>query len=344
MMVPAARLFKEHFPDTVLDLLTSAEAAPLFEKETLFDQVLIFKNNWFIKSATGSRWKEVFTLWRRLRKNRYDAAVDFRGDLRTILLMSAAGIPERAGYTRTGGGFLLTRAGKFEKEAHQEQLNLALLKFFDLEAEAGVRAPFRIAEEEKESFWEGSGRGILLQTSPILVVHAGAGRPEKVWETAKFRRVVEKMLADKLGQVILIGTEADKKAFGEIKYNHAHLTDLRGKTGLRELLVLLSAADIFVGTDSGPAHLAALQGTRVVSIFKGPNAPAVWHPLAAKLYLVTHPDPCPACGASPCPRRAQACLETISARRVYEALLEAWRDTLLDYPFVRAVQPSLEEF
>ena len=324
MLAPAVRAFKARFPGAALDLLTSPEGALLFEKEDFFQNIHIFKSNWFctapfagrnsggtILNSTLCYLNGIKYCVPRLRKSKYDAAVDFRGDLRTITLMKMARIPERIGYPRTGGHFMLTRVGRFEQGLHQVKLNLVLLSCFGIPGSAEViSAPFRATEEEKKNFWEGAGRGILLQTLPIIVVHPGAGRSEKVWETAKFRRLVERMIKDKLGQVVLIGTDSEKKAFGEIKHEHVHLTDLRGKTSLRDLLVLFSAADIFIGNDSGPAHLAAAQGARVVSIFKGPNDPKVWHPWARKLYLIRDPEP-------------------ISARRVYEAVLEAWRDNLL---------------
>ncbi len=344
LMMPALRAFREKFPQIRLDILTTPEGAALLQQENLPGTILVFENGWFRKTSFWKRWSEALRLTAKLRANHYDAAVDFRGDLRTIVLMALAGIPERVGYGMTGGKFLLTRTGRYWHDLHQVHLNMALLGFFGLESRAVLPEPFQISEDEKKNFWSGSGRGILLKSMPLIVVHTGAGQPEKIWEKHKYRRLVERMLKDRLGHVVLAGTEAERPAFGEIQPGHAHLTDLRGKTSLRELLVLLSAADIFVGGDSGPAHLAAAQGARVVVIFKGPNAPEIWHPWAKKLYGVRHPVPCPACGREKCPRRKQACLETIPARQVYEALLEAWHDTLVEYPLLPPVQPALEEF
>jgi len=344
MILPALRVFKESFPQVAMDVLTTPEGAELLRYENLARTVFIFKNHWFRKSNVLNRWVELRRLRKELRGNAYDAAVDFRGDLRVIRMLASCGIPERIGYPMTGGSFLLTRVGRYWADMHQVHLNRALLSFFGIQCEAVPRKPFTVSEDEKKMFWSGVGRGIPCGVKPLFVIHIGAGRPEKTWETLKLRRLADRMLKDGLGHLVLVGTEAEKTLFGEIKNPHKDLTDLTGKTSLRALLVLLSAADIFIGGDSGPAHLAAAQGVRVVSIFKGPNRPEVWHPWAEKLYLVKPPEPCPACGAAPCPRRKSVCLETISVKQVYNAVLEAWHDALMNYPKQPVIQPGLEEF
>jgi ADP-heptose:LPS heptosyltransferase len=45
-----------------------------------------------------------------------------------------------------------------------------------------------------------------------------------------------------------------------------------GKTGLRELAALAALSDLFITTDTGPMHLAAAAGARVLALF-GPTAP-----------------------------------------------------------------------
>lgn len=344
MAVPAMRAFKDAFPDVLLDVLTSTEGQSLLKQEPWIHQVLVFENHWFRQSPLLARIRELRQLKQKLKANHYDAAVDFRGDLRMIHLMTRCRIPERIGYSMTGGGFWLTRVGRYWKDMHQVDLNRALLGFFGMASVEASAVPFSVRDDESQVFWGSLGRDIPRGSKPLIVMHGGAGRVEKTWETAKFRRLSERILKDRLGHLVFIGTEAERGVIGVVHHAHAALTDLRGKTSLRDLLVLLKAADVFIGGDSGPAHLAAAQGARVVSIFKGPNAPEVWHPWTRKLYLVMHPKPCPACGSNECLRKNKNCLETLSARQVYQAVIEAWRDSLASYPIQPSVQPSLEEF
>jgi ADP-heptose:LPS heptosyltransferase len=48
--------------------------------------------------------------------------------------------------------------------------------------------------------------------------------------------------------------------------------DLVGRTSLLQLLELLRRARLFIGCDTGPMHLAAAAGTRVLALF-GPADP-----------------------------------------------------------------------
>jgi heptosyltransferase III len=55
--------------------------------------------------------------------------------------------------------------------------------------------------------------------------------------------------------------------------------------GLPELARVLSGAAVFIGHDSGPAHLAAQLGVRTIAIF-GPTDPAVWSPVGPAVRVV----------------------------------------------------------
>ncbi len=58
---------------------------------------------------------------------------------------------------------------------------------------------------------------------------------------------------------------------------------------LSDLIGLTAAADLFVGNDSGPAHVAAAVGTPTLTLF-GPTNPAIWRPLAPHSHVVRAPD------------------------------------------------------
>jgi len=57
---------------------------------------------------------------------------------------------------------------------------------------------------------------------------------------------------------------------------------------LSEIKQLLSAASLFIGNDSGPAHMAAAFGVPVVAIF-GESDPAIWGPWKTPSGVVTSP-------------------------------------------------------
>jgi ADP-heptose:LPS heptosyltransferase len=54
---------------------------------------------------------------------------------------------------------------------------------------------------------------------------------------------------------------------------------------LVELASIIATADVYVGNDAGPTHLAAALGRPTVAIF-GPTPPSVWRPLGENIHVV----------------------------------------------------------
>jgi len=92
---------------------------------------------------------------------------------------------------------------------------------------------------------------------------------------------------------------------------------------VRELAALIQAADLFLGHDSGPMHLAAAVGTPCVAIF-GAASPLQWSPHGEGHRVVAPGMPCEECV---CPDRCvppnpyhMYCVRRITEDRVREAL------------------------
>jgi ADP-heptose:LPS heptosyltransferase len=77
--------------------------------------------------------------------------------------------------------------------------------------------------------------------------------------------------------------------------------DLAGKTSLGGLAALIARMRLFIGNDSGPAHLAEAVGTPSVTLF-GPTDPRRWAPLDQRAHpIVREPVGCSPCAYSDCP-------------------------------------------
>jgi heptosyltransferase-3 len=105
---------------------------------------------------------------------------------------------------------------------------------------------------------------------PYAVIHPIASRPDKTWPASNFlaaARYIREALD--LDPVFIAGPGEDLAAFREYRtVIGAPLTEIKS---------LLSGASLFLGNDSGPAHMAAAFGLPVVTIF-GASDPAIWHP------------------------------------------------------------------
>lgn len=102
------------------------------------------------------------------------------------------------------------------------------------------------------------------------VIHPAASQPDKTWHAEGFLAAARFLRQSfDLDPVFIAGPGEDLSAF------RAYRT-LTGAP-LSEIKSLLAGASVFLGNDSGPAHVAAAFGVPVVVIF-GASDPAIWHP------------------------------------------------------------------
>ena len=98
------------------------------------------------------------------------------------------------------------------------------------------------------------------------------------------------------------------------------MIDWTGNFEVLELAALLEAADLFVGADSGPAHLAAWARTRSVVLFSGTNQVKQWRPPSETLTVLQHPTECSPCHLKRCVFPDHPCMTALTPDRVLRAL------------------------
>ena len=116
---------------------------------------------------------------------------------------------------------------------------------------------------------------------PHAVLHPLASAPDKTWPPFNFLEVAE-TLEKRLGlEPIFIGGPGESlDAFGQYRC-------LAGSP-LEGIKSLLAGAALFVGNDSGPAHMAAAFGLPVVVLF-GSSDPDIWRPWRTESSVLTNP-------------------------------------------------------
>ena len=100
------------------------------------------------------------------------------------------------------------------------------------------------------------------------------------------------------------------------------VTNLAGRTSLRDVIGVLSRATVAVGPDSGPMHIAAAVGTPVVSLW-GATSPARSVPVGGEDFVIQGVAPCVPCYRKECPI-GRLCMQSITAAAVLERVTRAW--------------------
>jgi ADP-heptose:LPS heptosyltransferase len=336
---------KSAWPQAEIHVLASVANADVFRASGHVECVNVADRNWFERRS--GCWAMLTAAWKlghRMRAGKYDLGIDVRGDILSIFLMVLAGIKLRAGWSMGGGGFWLTHTGQWLPARHEVLSRMELLRTLGIEVrnprsispELTIREEDRInADRQLSRLWtphqwlqacvrgEMPGRRKIALSQPLVVVHPVAGTQAKRWPIAYWRRLIDG-LRDAGNFVAVIGS-SDDRPLNEMLRRQAGVIDLTGELPLTTTLAILERAELFVGVDSGPAHLAAVTRTPSVILFSGTNDPAQWRPWSRKVLGLKHRVACSPCHKKLCPLADHPCMTGLSPERVLRMSIR-WRD------------------
>jgi ADP-heptose:LPS heptosyltransferase len=137
---------------------------------------------------------------------------------------------------------------------------------------------------------------------PLIGIHAGARPPARRWPPARFAAVADNLARRHDAHIILIGGPGEEETVAAVAERmSARALNLAGRTSLGGLAALLARLSLFIGNDSGPAHLAEAAGAPTVRLF-GPADVDRWAPRDRTRHVVVrHPVACSPCGYWECP-------------------------------------------
>jgi len=188
-------------------------------------------------------------------------------------------------------------------------------------ARGASRAAESILASSSSSEWPRAGW--LDASAPLLAVHLGAGTAAKRWPARHWADLVARFLADGW-RVVVVGGPDDAEASRAL-WPHEDLQDWSGRhLRVTETAALLERADLFIGADSGPAHLAACAGLPSVILFSGTNQMRQWRPWSRRSLVLRNRVPCRPCHHRVCPLADHPCMTGLDPDRVYHTARRWW--------------------
>ncbi len=153
----------------------------------------------------------------------------------------------------------------------------------------------------------------------LVGIHPGARPPARRWPAACFAAVADALARRHGAAIVLTGGPGDEETVATVARTMAiPALNVAGRTSLGGLAALIARMNLFIGNDSGPAHLAEAVGAPSVRIF-GPADPLRWAPLDRTRHaVVRRPVPCSPCPYWECPID-HPCLRLIEPRDVLRA-------------------------
>jgi heptosyltransferase III len=324
LSLPCAALVKRAFPGATVTFLARQYTAPLARMSPDIDEVISDD------PADSAR-----ALAEKLRSSRFDAAVLLHPEARLGWALLLAGIPVRVGTAFRWYSFLLNRRVRQHRKfslKHELEHNLELVaKGLKIRTSADrVQRPFyapRIIIPE-DLITSTLTKVKVGERRSYIVVHPGSGGSAMDWPLDRFAELTDRILDTEAGipdtgVVVTLGPgeEALRQQFEQtLKTKPLWVTGL----SLPEMAGVLSQAKLVVANSTGPLHIAAAAGTRVIGLFCPvvPCHPRRWGPYGEG-HAVIMPDDGKTCRKCAGPGCGQYdCMRAITADRVFDKIKE----------------------
>jgi len=310
LSTPILAALRRARPEARIDFLVESAYRELVDENPDLDEVIPYERGRFIACA------------RELRRRNYDLAVDLHSVPRTAWLARLSGAPRRVGFDYPGRGFLFTdRVDPTPpRPVHSVEQMMRLLAPLGIDRHPGrvfMRSSRGAAAAEAWLAPRAGGRR-------AAILHIAPSNPFKRWPAERTAELARALAGRGLFPVLVGGPKDRPAAEAIAAESGAGAAAMTGELGLAALRELIARAALFVGPDSGPAHIAATTRTPMVVLY-GPTRPERFRPYRVDaIRFVERGDlPCRPCRQKRCVTGDYRCMEL-----PVEAVLEAARKVL----------------
>jgi len=269
--LPAVAALKRARPQWRVDWAVDPRWVPLLvddERGPMVDMVhLVPASEWSKAPISLATLRSVLGLRKELRTEHYDLAVDMQGTLRSAVIGCMAGADDFAGYADPRESF----AASFYKRkiarrgVHVVEQGAALLG-----AACGVELTPGAVEIPRAQWAENWAVEEAVISRPMCVLSAGGGWGAKQWPAERYGALAIELKQMGFDVVVNALRKDDAIAASVVKASEGAARVV--VCNVAGLISLLARADLLVGGDTGPMHLAAAMGVPVVALF-GPTSP-----------------------------------------------------------------------
>ncbi|MDQ4119926.1 MAG: glycosyltransferase family 9 protein [Acidobacteriota bacterium] len=326
LTTPSLIALRRFLPSAQIDVLLEDWVAPVLYGFDAVDNVMTVKR--------GDKKDRLRTMYN-LRRRGYDVAFNLHGGTSAGFFTFASGAKYRVGFESYRNRFfyniLAPPASDFwqQEKTHSAEQQLALLGWTGVPVADKPKTHLTVKPELKDFAAHVFRQYEIDENYPFALIHPVSNFETKSWAIENFAEVV-KYLYERGIISVAVGTKEDLPVLMDL-FNQSPLAVLLHNKTLPEITAMASKAKIFVGNDSGIAHMAAAVNTPSVVIFGSSNV-AHWRPWTdAPNEVVTESLSCAPCAGYKCAEFDEPqCIRRITVERVTAALERVLTEADLD--------------
>ena len=283
LTTPAINALRQRYPQANIDVLLYKETRPMLEAHPAIRQLHIIDRNWK-KEGGWQKFRHEMALLSAVRACHYDLVINLADQWRSAIITGFSGAPVRIGFAFRKRDNALWRwmhnqlvSTEDHNQLHTVEQNMAALKPLDISA-AGAKASMHFSAADQQKVQD--VLALHAVKLPFVVVQPTSRWLFKCWEDEKVAQLIDALVAE--GRTVVLTAAPDQKEMAMIaniqSLCHSHnVVSLAGELSLPQLAALIDAAQLFIGVDSAPMHMAAALETPCLALF-GPTKLQHWRP------------------------------------------------------------------
>lgn len=315
LATPSLFALKRFLPNAEIDILVEDWVAPVLDHHPHVNRVVVLGRGGFRARTRAAR---------QLRAAGYDVVYNLHGGTTATFLTRATGASHRVGFETYQYAQLHNHQAPSplslwgQQKTHSVEQQLALLGWTGVPVTDRPRTQLGIKPEAAEAVAQRLAAA-GLEGKKLALIHPAAAFATKQWATENFARVIEHLAARDFAPLAIAAPHESALIEDLISATSVNITTFF--LSLPEVTALAARSQLFVGNDSGIAHIAAAVGTPSVVIFGSSNI-AHWRPWnRAAAEVVFEEMPCQPCHGYFCEKFAQPeCILRVPVSRVIAAI------------------------
>ncbi|HEU5230639.1 MAG TPA: glycosyltransferase family 9 protein, partial [Ktedonobacteraceae bacterium] len=320
LTTPVLNALKQELPDAHITMIVGPWSSEVVARHPAIDKLSTCSFPGFQRTPQKplAPYKLLLSTAQQLRRGNYDLAINLRPDFWWgAALLYCARIPRRIGYAIKPGTAFLTHALLFPPA---EAATVSSLRLISAGLQAlcypplaepytPARYPLQFIPTDEERAWIAKRLTCanIDAHTPIVVIHPGTGAAVKLWRSEAWASIADTLANSSTfstpARIILTGNPHERPLLEEIAQQMTAAPLLLSDMTIGQLAALLQRAEIVLGVDSGPLHLAVAQDTLTLQIF-GPTDAHIFGPWGdpERHIIIASTHRCPTCPAIPCGR------------------------------------------
>ena len=317
LMTPALSALRRFLPHSKIHVLLEDWVAPVLEGSELVDRVVTIPRH-----SNSARAR----IARALHRAHYDVVYNLHGGTTATFLTRATGATHRVGFRHYQYARLHNHVAPSALEIwqrptlHSVEQQLALIGWTGVPVTDRPATQLTVTANAARSIDAKLSQENFDSAEPLALIHPAAALATKQWSIENFARVTEEVAVRGLTPVVIVSPNETRLLESLIKQSNARVIGL-SDLSLPEVTTLASRAGLFVGNDSGIAHIAAAAGAPCVVVFGSSNV-AHWRPWTRNRSEVVREElPCQPCHGYFCAAfEKPECILRVPVERVVAAI------------------------